>query len=70
MSDAAPTLDTLLVSYRRTIMARIQQREFVGWGTTLEEGFRQTIALHMALEESFITSEIQRRAEQDKAAKQ
>lgn len=66
MAADRPTFDELLVSYRRSLMARIQQREFASWGTTLGEGFRQTIALHDELEEKFIAREIERRAAEDK----
>lgn len=67
MTGQHPTFDDLLVSYRRSLMARIQQREFVSWGGTFEGSFRSTIALHAELEERFIASEILRRAEKDKA---
>lgn len=66
MANAPPTFDDLLISYRRALIARIQQREFVGWGPTVEDGLRQTVALHDALEENFIAAEIRRRAEEDK----
>ncbi len=55
-----PTLEAVLKSYERTLVAKVQLNEFQGWGGSFSGFFRQTIAEHEALERQYI-DELQRR---------
>lgn len=55
-----PTLEAVLKSYERTLVAKVQLNEYGGWGGSMIGFFRTTIAEHEALERSYI-DELQRR---------
>lgn len=54
-----PTLDQVLKSYERTLVAKVQLNEYQGWGGSFSGVFRSTIAEHEELERRYI-DELQR----------
>lgn len=56
-----PTLEDLLVSYRKALMAKVQLLEFLGWGPGVDGSMRKTIAMHEETEAAYVAAEVQRR---------
>jgi hypothetical protein len=49
-----PTLDQVLKSYERTLVAKVQLNEYGGWGGSFMSTFRARIAKHEELERCYI----------------
>jgi hypothetical protein len=61
MSPQAPSIDDLLKSYRRALLARVSPSECAGWRGTFSPVFRTRIAEREQREAAFIAAEIERR---------
>lgn len=58
----------VLQSYQRTLIAKVQLQEFIGWG--LGDSFRTRIAEHEELERRYVAGVIRRRQEKDQAERE
>ena len=61
MTQPAPTLDDLLRSYERTLVAKAQLVEFASWGDSTIGAFRVQISRHGELEAAYLESLLERR---------
>jgi hypothetical protein len=64
-----PSLDDLLRSYQRSLVARVQLTEFAGWGPATTDSMRRHIADHVALEGEYIAEVLARRRQADADAR-
>lgn len=58
---AAMSIDELMNSYRRYLMARIQEREFSGFGGDVLNLAKKTVREHREAEDAYVNAEISRR---------
>lgn len=56
-----PSLDEVLASYARTLVAKVQLSEFAGWGDATTGSFRRQIAAHVELEQEYLREVTARR---------
>lgn len=56
-----PTLEQVLKSYERSLVAKVQLNEFLSWGDSITASFKRTIAEHHETEQSYVQATVERR---------